>query len=265
MKKDNSTFALVLLLVSLLGWMILDTDNLHRRRALSGSNYADSTLNDSVIEKPSPIVRVDSTYTGVMLYYPPTDSVDLRCFDRPRPEVDSSVVFCCAAAFTGKGPKGHGNIASDHVSSGKRYRGYRCVRNTGALVFYDGSFEFIYKDYSHKLDSAAAHNGAGFAQEMMIHQGKQVKTTRSLSDENLFRAICVKNGVLCIADATESKPFGSFIESLLQTGVSEALYVDMGEGWNYSWYRHHLDSQAVYIQEAYIETATNWLVFYAKR
>ena len=108
------------------------------------------------------------------------------------------------------------------------------------------------------------NNGAGFAQEMMIHRGNQVPTTRPLNNVNLFRALCEKDGRLCIADATESKSFGAFIQSLLDAGITEAIYTDMGGGWNYSWYRPFANGEAIFIHPTYQEAATNWLVFYSK-
>lgn len=98
---------------------------------------------------------------------------------------------------------------------------------------------------------------------MMVHQGGRVKTTRPLTNRNLFRALCEKDSKLCVIDATEIKPFGDFIDSLIAVGVTEAIYIDMGHGWNYSWYRERIGDEAVFIHSAYLECATNWLVFYA--
>ena len=50
--------------------------------------------------EPVPLMQVDTTFRGLVIYYPPTDSIELRCFDRPDPAVDTGAVFCCAAAFT---------------------------------------------------------------------------------------------------------------------------------------------------------------------
>ena len=42
--------------------------------------------------KPEPQVIVDTTVRGLVLYYPPTDSIELRCFDRPDPAADAAGV-----------------------------------------------------------------------------------------------------------------------------------------------------------------------------
>ena len=225
-------------------------------------------------EEPMPapvsVLSIDTASTGLVIYYPPTDSIELRCFDRPDPKVDGSAVFCCAAAFTadfGTAPD-HDRICSDHVSGGRHFVRPRIKRNTGAFAAWNGTWRFLY-DKNAKAESfrpvfrqAAAGRGAGFTQEMLIHEGKRVKTTRPDGNVNLFRALCEIDGKLCVADAIEAQPFGDFIRLLLKAGATEAIYVDMGPGWNYSWYRQYADSAATYIHSASIGSATNWLVFH---
>jgi len=225
------------------------------------SSQSQDPVEDIELSAPAPTVIVDTTRSGLVIYYPSFSAVDLRCLERPDPDKDSTVVFCCAGAYTGKGAKGHSNIAGDHVSGGKRYHGYRCKRNTGAFVFYNGKWKFLYKAYTHELDSAAANNGCGYAQEMMIHDSLQVPTARPLGNVNQFRGLCEIDGKLAIAESTDKIPFGKFISSLLDAGATEALYTDMGNGWNYSWYREYADKRATLIHPGYQEKATNWLVF----
>jgi len=235
-------------------------------------NHYDGKKADDVeafsIEQPA--VVVDSTYKDLVIYYPRTDSIVLRCFIRPEPSKDPGVVFCCAAAFTldYKKEADHGRICSAHVSDGVYYPKPRIRRNTGAFVFCDASWDFLYQAdadphaFEAAFNKAATNNGAGFAQEMMVHEGKQVPTTRPLSNVNMFRALCERDGRLCIADAKTNVSFGTFIQSLIDAGVTEALYTDMGNGWNYSWYRLYAKDSATYIHSAYQEAATNWILFY---
>ena len=65
----------------------------------------------------------------------------------------------------------------------------------------------------------------------------------------------------CSADSAKAVSFGEFIQLLLDAGMDEALYMDMGPGWNYSWYREYPDSNATWIHSASLSSATNWLVF----
>lgn len=214
-------------------------------------------------------VEVDSSQEGLTIYYPHMGGVSLVTKEMPDTST-INVIFCCAAAYTGERSNEfrHSNIAGDHVSDGmgKRYRGYRCPRNTGAFVYYKEKWKFLYKDYSAELDSAAKYSGMGFGQEMMIHHGSIVPHTRKDSDENLFRALCEINGRLGIADAKEFGTFGGFIDFLIKAGVTEALYLDMGTGWNHSWYKPEIDDnlmgKAIVIQPKKHSYCTNWLTFY---
>lgn len=218
---------------------------------------------------PAPVVTIDTTHHGLIIYYPPTDSIELRCFDRPNPVVDSSIVFCCAAAFTAdwKTEPSHERIQGDHVSRGTFYQRPRLKRNTGAFfVMDDGRYAFMYSPVANPetFRPLFKHASTAFMQEMMIHHGARVKTTRPDNNANEFRALCLIGHRLCIADASEAMWFGTFIQLLLNAGATEALYLDMGPGWNYSWYREYADSNATWIHSAPLSSATNWLVFCQK-
>lgn len=213
---------------------------------------------DSVAEGPVLIEMLDS----LIIYYPQYSRIDLVCGERPSKN-DSTVIFMAEAAFTGQELKEfkHSNIAGDHVSAGTRYPGYRCARNTGAFFWYGGKPRFLYSDYSHELDKAAANGGCGFGQEMLIHDGKIVKHTRPDNNINEFRALCLIDGKVAVADSYSAKRFGDFIDELLAAGATEALYLDMGFGWNYSWYRD-VSGAAVNIHSIPTKYATNWITFY---
>ncbi len=224
---------------------------------------------------PSPPTRIgvsiDTSISGLRIYYPPCDSIVLRCFDRPTPRKDPDIVLCCAAAFTldWKRKRDHKRICSSHVSEGQLFKVPILKRNTGAFVYQSGEWQFMYQEnvvsstFLDIFQEVADNKGAAFSQEMMIHQGKVVKTTRALNNVNLFRALCERNNRLCVVDASSSMRFGDFISLLLDNGFQEALYMDMGPGWNYSWYKESPDSSAVYIHKKYLEAATNWLLFYS--
>ena len=97
--------------------------------------------------------------------------------------------------------------------------------------------------------------------EMMIHEGKRVQTIRKDANRNEFRALCEMNSMLCVRDSKGVSAFGDFIQALLDEGVAEAIYLDMGPGWNYSWYRD--DSGVPHeIHNHRIIYTTNWITFY---
>lgn len=225
-------------------------------------NY--STLNKYDSEDQEMIgngtIKTDSD--SLVIYYPQYKHIDFVCGTMPS-EKDSNVIFCAEAAFTGELLKyfKHSNIAGDHVSSGIRYKGYRCKRNTGAFVFYNGKYKFLYNQYSQELDSAAKYGGMGFGQEMIIHKGESVPCIRKSGNKNEFRALCELDHKLCIIDSKGVIRFKDFKNALLHLGVTEALYLDMGGGWNYSWRRDKTGTVHVIHPKSHNYT-TNWITFY---
>lgn len=199
---------------------------------------------------------------NLRIYYPDYSKIDLVCGNMPSKD-DEAVIMFAEAAFTGEylDEFKHSNIAGDHVSDGKRQKGYKCKRNSGAFVYYNDKPKFLYKDYSNEFDKADENGGCGFAQEMMIHNGRVVPHTRPDNNLNEFRALCLIKGKLAIADSKDRVKFGEFIKNLQRAGASEALYLDMGPGWNYSWYRDDT-GKPIEIHSLPTKYATNWITFY---
>ena len=193
--------------------------------------------------------------------------MDMVCGEIPSPENDS-IVLAFAGAFTGtEFDKGHSNIAGDHVAGGVRFKGYRCKRNTGAFTWSAKSGpKFFYKDYSYALDKAAKEGGMGFTQEMMIHDGQKIPTTRPLGNKNVFRALCLdSDNHLALYESQGIVTFGNFIDALLSQGVKEALYTDMGQGWNYCFYRvNQSDNTPNYLHSTSLSYASNFITIKTK-
>lgn len=194
-------------------------------------------------------------------------SMDMVCGEIPS-AYDNSIILAFAGAFTGtEFDKGHANIAGDHVAGGKRFKGYSCRRNTGAFTWSPLSGpKFHFKDYSSALSKASKEGGMGFAQEMMIHNGKAVKTTRPLGNKNVFRALCLDSDKnLALFESPGIVTFGNFIDALRSQGVKEALYTDMGQGWNYCFYRLNAnDSSPKYLHNHPLPYASNFVTLKIK-
>lgn len=193
--------------------------------------------------------------------------MDMVCGEIPSPENDS-IVLAFAGAFTGtEFDKGHANVAGDHVAGGVRWKGYHCNRNTGAFTWSAKSGpQFFYKDYSSALDDAAKNGGIGFTQEMMIHDGAKIPMTRPIGNKNVFRALCLdSDNHLALYESQGIVSFGNFIDALLSQGVKEALYTDMGQGWNYCFYRvNQSDKTPNYLHSASLPFASNFIVIKTK-
>lgn len=118
------------------------------------------TVSTPVAEVRGWTVRSDSD--SLIIYTPKYKTIDLVCGTMPS-ENDSSVILCAEAAYTGEllTTFKHSNILGDHVSSGIRYKGTPGKRNTGAFVYYNGKYKFLYQSYSNELDSAAKYGRYG--------------------------------------------------------------------------------------------------------
>ena len=225
----------------------------------AGKDKAPSSKNEIDKEGPTTVIRKDTL--GLIVLYPQYSSIDLVCGNMPE-KSDNSVILVAEAAYTGEllNEFKHSNIAGDHVSKGKRYKGFKCKRNTGAFVYYNGRWKFCYKDYLQEMDKTAQNGGAAFGQEMIIHTGKLVEIARKDNNKNQFRALCSHDGKLCIAESKKVVPFGDFKKQLLALGVSDAIYLDMGPGWNHAWYRDK--EKIVELHPKLHNFCTNWITFY---
>lgn len=209
-----------------------------------------------------PVVIHDTL--GLKIYYPQFGKIDLACGDRPSKD-DEKVLMVVAAAYTRKllNNFSHDNIIGRHVSGGKYYEGAISPRCMGTFVWDGDSARFYYEDEGKALQALGAQGkGCGFEQEMMIHEGKRVRHQRPDSNREQFRALCLIDGRLAVADATKTMEFGDFIDDLQKAGATEALYMDMGPGWNWSWYRG-ADGKPRYIHSLALKFSTNWLTFYS--
>lgn len=229
----------------------------------------------SVVALPDGTPVVESrTELGLRIYYPPFSSIDLRCGTMPSTS-EQDVLFCAEAAFTEAllDDFSHSNIDGNHVCSGVWYEGAPCpetatkVGCTGGFVWYGGRWEFVYglDKAEEALLRAADGGGMGFLQEFVLHEGARVPNTRAEAHDKLhyYRVLAEFGGRLCVIDGTATMLFTEFISRLCELGVSEALYLDMGSGWNHSWYRD--PSGRAHIIHPWIPKSrycTNWITFY---
>lgn len=200
---------------------------------------------------------------GLKFIFPNFSKVDLVCGTMPSPN-ENSVILVAEAAYTGDylDEFQHTNIAGDHVSNGKKYQGYSCSRNTGAFVYYKNHWKFCSQDYSHELDSAAMYGGAAFTQELIIKENTLLKTPRKDFSQNIFRALCELHDNLCIIESDSITSFGDFKKKLVEANVENAIYLDMGSGWNHAWYRS--SDSIVELHPKTHNYCTNWITFYEK-
>lgn len=209
-------------------------------------------------------VVIEST-TNLNVYYPEYSKIDLVCGQMPK-TTQKDVVFCCEAAFTGEllNEFKHLNIADNHICNGEMKKGYRCKANTGGFVWTKGKWKFM-----RKADYPTTANGwnMGFCQLLIIKDGiARPIGTKMKNNRNIYRALCEKNGKLCIIESKKIMTYEFFVKCLNAYKVTHALYLDMGIGWNYAWYRDKNGKVKEIFPESKLAPSykyrTNWITFY---
>ena len=205
-------------------------------------------------------------HDSLTVYYPHFTRIDLITEKMPG-KAEEDVIFVCAASFTGEllDSFRHSNIAGNHVASGNYFQGYKCGPNNGVFTWSSKSGWHFY-NYSHKnsdppLKTAAAEGGMGFCQSLLFHNGKRFRGCIKPERVNRYRALCEIGGRLCIVDCARNLPFSRFMDGLQKLGVKNAIYCDMGRGWNYSWYRKD-DGTVKELFTMPGKYTTNWVAFY---
>lgn len=206
------------------------------------------------------------SHDSLTVYYPKFSRIDFVTEKMPQ-KAEKDVIFVCAASFTGQllDEFKHSNIAGHHVSSGEFHSGYKCGPYNGVFTWSEKSGWRFY-NYSHKnseppLRKVEKEGGMGYCQSMLFHDGKRFKGCMKPDRVNRYRALCELDGKLCIVDCARNLPFGHFMDGLEKLGVKNALYCDMGRGWNYSWYRKD-DGTVKELFPTPGKHTTNWITFY---
>lgn len=200
---------------------------------------------------------------SLLIYYPNYGDMDLVCGSRV-PSLDDAL-FCCAAAFTAecKDCFLHDNIRCNHVCSGELFEGSEEPVCTGVFTFYDGQGHFDFANQA-ALDTAAAHGGMGFEQVLVIKNdtviyADTVKKTFWIGKEYTFRALCEKDGRLCIVQSQKPVTYNRFVKFMVKYGVHNAINLDMG-GWSHTRYVNNY-GKTVSCGAQPTQYATNWIIF----
>ena len=199
------------------------------------------------------------------IFTPQFSRIDLVCGTMPT-TTDSQVDFCCEAVFTGELLEAfkHTNIADNHISSGVMHKGYKCRANSGGFTWGTKGWRFM-----RKVDFPAVSIGLsmGFCQLLIVLDGQQRPISERMRKKtNVYRALCEKDGKLCLIEAKEKMTYEAFVKCLMAYEVKHALYLDMGSGWNYAWYRDKTGRVKELFplskQSPSYKYRTNWITFY---
>ena len=196
----------------------------------------------------------------VYIIFPEYSGVSLVCETRPS-KSDESITWCSGAAFQHDISLGfsHENIDGDHAVDGVLYESPYNKDSFAAFTFADGRYSFEFDNPSGAVRGAAEAGGSGFMQFGLIRDKEPVMAV-SRPRVRCYRTLAELNGHLCIIDSIRMIQFDEFLEALRQLGVTNALYMEMGAGWNYSWYRNAAD-KVVTLFGLPVPWAHNWIVF----
>ena len=205
------------------------------------------------------------TTINLNVYYPDYSRIDLVCGQMPK-ATDKTVEFCCEAAFTGEllSAFKHMNVADNHICNGEMKRGYRCKANSGGFIWGKGKWKFI-----RKSDFPTTANGwyMGFCQMLIIKDGiPRPIGSKMRKNRTVYRALCEKDDKLCIVEGRKVMTYEDFVKHLKEFKVKHALYLDMGSGWNYAWYRDKAEKVIEIFPTSKSAPSyryrTNWITFY---
>lgn len=179
---------------------------------------------------------VFKTDNDLYLIFPAYTSVQYAFDERPS-MADSSITFYCASAFYEQNEIGfrHANVTGDHVHDGILYDGSKNFSG-GAFTYFDREAHFTRDNPQQALSDAASHGGEGFMQFMPIIDGQLYPLI--LGKQRCYRVLAELNGRLCIVEASKPIYYNDFIQKVLNLGVTNAAYLDMGGKSTYSEYRN---------------------------
>ena len=196
----------------------------------------------------------------VYVIFPEYSQIELACEKRPS-KSDEGITWCSGAAFQHDISLGftHENIDGNHAVNGELYLSPYNKDSFAAFVFADGRFAFEFDDPSGAVKKAAEAGGSGFMQIGLIRDGETVMNVNR-PRARCYRTLAELNGNLCIIDSVNMLHFEEFMEELHRLGVTNALYMDMGAGWNYSWFRD-AGGRVITLFGLPVPWSHNWIVF----
>ena len=200
--------------------------------------------------------KTDSLY----IIFPEYSSIELVLKDAPS-KSDESITWCSGAAAHHVTTLGFSddNIEGDHAVKGTFYDSPHDWDNFTAFTFANGKYAFDFDDPVKAVKDAAAAGGSGFMHFGLFRDG-EVLMHFTRPRGRCYRTLAELNGHLCIIDSVNMVHFNDFVEEVQKLGVENALYMDMGSGWNYSWLRD-ASGKVLELFGLPVPWSHNWIIF----
>ena len=249
----NSVSVFLMLALSL----FILTSQYHNPQTPDRAVSAAAELETAMAENSGNVVLLETD--DLYIYCANYSGIEFAAGDRPSKE-DGSVLLCVAAAFqdTYQLDFHHSNIVGWHASDGQLERGKPQSR-LGAFTFVDGIPRIWNIDEAEQaVQDAAAQGGSGYQQFVVLCD--EQRGGHESDEFRCYRVLALLNGRACVIDSRTQMHYSEFIRALENLGIRDALYCDMGSGWNYSWSRN-AEGKAIDIIGTPWPFSHNWLVF----
>lgn len=208
------------------------------------------------------VAAADGTYIyetdKFYIFFPNFRTIELVFDDRPSKKEDD-IIFCAGALFHQERSLefSHMNLVGDHTYNGEYFDGYD-HDELSAFTYCDGEILFSFDNADEEIQKACDKKGVGFEQFMLIKDGEPAAF--HFSRYRCFRTMTVLNGRLCIIDNKKQMYLEDFRNEVIKLGVKDAIYMDMGSGWNYSWIRN-TEGKIRNMFNIPVPYSQNWIVF----
>lgn len=229
----------------------------HNPLSPDGSISSPSEIEHLLSESGKDVLLLETD--DLYIYYADYNDLSFMAGKRPSRD-DQDILMCVAAAFqsTYQLRFNHENIVGWHTSEGQLERG-KPQENLGAFTYVNGTARiWDTEEAEEAVKDAAAQGGIGFQQFIVLYNGQ--RGGHGSDEFRCYRVLALINGRACIIDSRTQMHYDDFILAIQNLGVQDALYCDMGSGWNYSWYRGG-NGQPVDIIGIPWPFSHNWLVF----
>ena len=252
--KLNSLMSYVSIVALLFIAMVMSTQYHNKMKADAYGDISEIDMDAVVAADGTYIYETDDFY----IYFPNFETIELVFDNRPSKK-EEDIIFCAGALFHQERTLdfSHMNLVGDHTCNGEYYEGYD-HDELSAFTYCDGEANFSFDNADDEIRKACDKNGVGFEQFMIIKDGKPA--TFKFTRYRCFRTLTMINGRLCIIDNKKQMFLEDFRNAVIDLGVKDAVYMDMGSGWNYSWIRN-TEGKIRNMFNVPVPYSQNWIVF----
>ena len=250
----NSLMSYISIFALLFIAMVMTTQYHNKMKSDAYGDISDIDMKAVESAEGTYIYETDKFY----IFFPNYETIELAFDNRPSKK-EEDIIFCAGALFHQERTLdfSHMNLVGDHTFNGEYYEGYD-HDELSAFTYFDGEAKFSFENADDEIRKACDKNGVGFEQFMIIKDGKPA--TFKFTRYRCFRTMTMINGRLCIIDNKKQMFLEDFRNEVINLGVKDAIYMDMGSGWNYSWIRN-TDGKIKNMFNIPVPYSQNWIVF----